>query len=394
MIGYLSKRAVASLAALLVFLTFMFFVTETIIPGDYTTQFVLTMDRDSRAELAEELGIDLPLWQRYLNWLGRLFSGNLGMSFRGDSVTERLMGLIPYTLLVFVTGTAIAFVFGLWLGRVTAWRGPGFLSSSAVFGSVALYTTFPPWLAFLVVYFLVVRFELLPKLAELIGFKPSYNLWQNLRRDIWGASELTVPQVALYMFLTLAGVALVLAAANWLLKRKTRRRLPVLLSLPLLVGGWVGSWFVLGFAPQAADVLYHSSLPILIFALLAFGETMLVMRTSMMDTLKEDYVTTARAKGLPDAVVRDRHAARNALLPVLSRLVVSLPYLLTGLVILEVALEWPGISSAMFDSFYEQDMPMIMGGLLLVGVICAVARLVLDVLYATLDPRIRFGTDS
>jgi peptide/nickel transport system permease protein len=117
---------------------------------------------------------------------------------------------------------------------------------------------------------------------------------------------------------------------------------------------------------------------------------MLIMRTSMTDTLKEDYITTARAKGLPNRLVRDRHAARNALLPVFSRLIVSLPYMLTGLVIIEVAVRWPGLSGSLFGALYQQDMPMVMTGLLVVGLLAAVARLSLDVLYAFLDPRIRY----
>jgi peptide/nickel transport system permease protein len=144
----------------------------------------------------------------------------------------------------------------------------------------------------------------------------------------------------------------------------------------------------------AFEVLSVTASPVLLYVLLSFGETMLVMQTSMQDTLGEEYITAAQAKGIPDRVVRDRHAARNALLPVLSRLLISLPYLLTGLVIVEDVVGWRGMSQALFDSLYQQDMPTVMGGLLVVGVIASVARLVLDVLYAYLDPRIRHRTYS
>jgi peptide/nickel transport system permease protein len=142
------------------------------------------------------------------------------------------------------------------------------------------------------------------------------------------------------------------------------------------------------------DVVTVVAVPVITYVLLSFGETMLIMRTSMMDTLKEEYITTAEAKGLPNAVVRDKHAARNALLPVLSRLVVSFPYLLTGLVIIEDTLGWPGMSGMLFNALYNQDVPVVMGGLILVGLLSAGARLILDVLYAYLDPRIRFQAHS
>ncbi len=385
MIRYLSRRFLSSLIALFLFLTLMFFVTEVMIPGDFTTQFAMTHNRQQREEMQKELGFDLPLWQRYLNWVRRLFSGNLGTSLYGSPVVQVLEGLIPYTLLVFFIGTVVAFLFGQWLGKAVAWRRSGFLSTSATFSAIALYTTFPPWLAFLVTYFFARR-------LRWFRSPRSENPFDGFHQDVWRDFLLTPQTVMLYMVLAFVVVWLVLVVINKILERTLRRRLPVLLRIPLFIGGLVGGWFIFGFGPQALDVLTVAGVPILTYVLLSFGETTLIMRTSMMDTLKEDYVNTARAKGLPDRVVRDKHAARNALLPVFSRLVISLPYLLTGLVIIEDVLHWPGISGALFHSLYNQDMPVVMGALLMVGVLSAVARLILDVLYAYLDPRIRYDT--
>lgn len=397
MIRYLSKRALSSLIALFLFLTFMFFVTEIMIPGDFTTQFALSHNREQREEMRHELGLDLPLWERYLHWLRRTLNGNLGTSLYGPPVIEVLKRMMPYTLLVFFTGTVIAFLFGQWLGKLVAWRGSGLLSSSATFSAIALYTSFPPWLAFLVTYFLA---------RQLGWFRRAYGddpFGRN--RQVWQDSPCPAPTAMLYMVITAVAVALIVVAANKVLERRLRRRSSgwpfghaqgrlAWLELPLFVVGLVGSWFVLGFGPQALDILKVAGLPLITYVLLSFGETMLIMRTSMTDTLKETYVSTARAKGLPDDVVRDKHAARNALLPVLSRLVISLPYLLTGVVIIEQRFDWPGLSGMLFDSFYQQDMPLVLGGLLVVGVLSAAARLVLDVLYAYLDPRIRYRVTS
>jgi peptide/nickel transport system permease protein len=110
----------------------------------------------------------------------------------------------------------------------------------------------------------------------------------------------------------------------------------------------------------------------------------------MEDTLAEEYITVARAKGLPERIVRDKHAVRNAILPVVSRLVMTLPYLMTGVVIIEDVFGWPGVGSALSGSLYQQDMPIAMAILLLVGVFSLMARLVLDILLAYFDPRIRY----
>jgi peptide/nickel transport system permease protein len=371
----------------LLFLTFMFFVAQVIIPTDFTTQFAMGMNHEAREQLAQELGIDQPLWAQYLLWFRRLFSGSLGTSFYGYPVLDALKALIPYTLLVFLTGTLIAFTFGQWLGKVTAWRGPGLFTSSATLGAITLYTTFPPWLAFLITYFLARR-------LDLFRAPFSNNPFDAMRGKVWRDFALTPQTVMLYMVLSFVAVWLGLLVADRLLKRTPMRRLPPLARIPLFCAAMAGSWRLFGFGPQALDILSVASLPLITYVLLSFGETMLIMRTSMMDTIKEDYVSAARAKGLPDRVVRDKHAARNALLPVFSRLAISLPYLLTGLVIIEDVLNWPGISGALFNSMYNQDIPMVMGALLIVGVLAAVARLGLDVLYAILDPRIRYGAEQ
>jgi peptide/nickel transport system permease protein len=216
----------------------------------------------------------------------------------------------------------------------------------------------------------------------------------NTQRGVWLDSPLSPSAIMFYIVAVFVVAWIVVWAVNKGLERFARRHLPlwldVVLYLLLLGAGWLG----VGLGPQVLDVLSLAGLPILTFVLLSFGETMLIMRTSMTDTLKEEYITTARAKGLPNRVIRDRHAARNALLPVLSRLVVSLPYLMTGLVIIERALGWPGLSGALFDSLYNQDVPTALGALLVVGVASAIARLMLDVTAAYLDPRIRFESGS
>jgi peptide/nickel transport system permease protein len=153
----------------------------------------------------------------------------------------------------------------------------------------------------------------------------------------------------------------------------------------------VGIWYAQDIHLYAFDLLRSAALPLLTYVLLIFGETMVIMQSTMTEVMKEEYIKAARAKGLPERVVREKHAARNALLPVLSRLFISLPYLLAGIVIIEDSVNWPGMGTMMFTSLYWQDIPVVMGVLLMIGVLALIARLFLDVLTAYMDPRIRFG---
>lgn len=380
MARYIARRAVSSLIALFLFLTILFFVIEVMIPGDFTYQYLMT--RGARQALQARLGLDLPLWQRYWFWLRTVFGGSLGRSLYGFPVADYLKTLIPPTLLVFVMGAGVAFLLGQWMGKVTAWRGPGFLHGTSTIGAIVLYASFPPWMAYLMTYFFARKLGWFRSVLSDTPF--------STQRGVWVGSSLSPHAVMIYIVAVFVVAWLVLWVVNKVLERVARRRLPVWLDLVLYLLLLVTGWFGLGLGPQVREVLSLAGIPILTFVLLSFGETMLIMRTSMTDTLKEEYITTARAKGLPGRMIRDQHAARNALLPVLSRLVVSLPYLMTGLVIIERSLSWPGLSGALFDSLYNQDVPTALGGLLVVGVASAIARLMLDVVYAYLDPRIRF----
>jgi len=117
---------------------------------------------------------------------------------------------------------------------------------------------------------------------------------------------------------------------------------------------------------------------------------MLLTRNSMLETLREDYILTARAKGLSGRVVRDRHAARNALLPVVTSLVLNLAAVIGGGIITETIFSWPGMGLTLLQAAQQKDIPLAMGALTFVGVLALIAHLVVDVLYAFLDPRIRY----
>ena len=131
-------------------------------------------------------------------------------------------------------------------------------------------------------------------------------------------------------------------------------------------------------------------LPVATLTLISFAGTMLLTRNSMLETVREDYVTAARAKGLPEGQVRDRHAARNALLPVVTSLVYSLLFAIDGSVIVESVFSWPGIGLTLLEAVRSEDLPLVMGAIVFIGLLSLIAHLVVDVLYAWLDPRIRY----
>jgi peptide/nickel transport system permease protein len=130
-------------------------------------------------------------------------------------------------------------------------------------------------------------------------------------------------------------------------------------------------------------------LPLLTLLLLSFGETMLLMRTTMIDVLGNDHVLTARAKGVPDSDVRDKHVARLALLPVLTHFIIHLPYVIIGSFVVEKIFSWRGLGQALFDAADFYDLPVLMGILSVSGIFILSAHLVLDIMNAWLDPRVR-----
>ena len=163
MIRYLIQRLITGLVLLFVFVSILFFAIQIILPGDFASQFTLALSPQQIAGLRSDLGLDLPLQERYLRWIGNILRGDLGRSFtpfgEGPPVMDIILGTLPATLLVFGIGSVLAFSLGVWLGKVTAWKGPGLTSSLITFSSIAFYTSFPPWLAFLLIFFVASRLE-------------------------------------------------------------------------------------------------------------------------------------------------------------------------------------------------------------------------------------------
>jgi len=136
------------------------------------------------------------------------------------------------------------------------------------------------------------------------------------------------------------------------------------------------------------DVLHHMALPALVLALTLYGEYTLIVRSAMLETLGEDYVLTARAKGLSQRAIVIKHALRNATLPIITLMALSLGYIVAGAILIESVFSWPGIGNAVYQAVIERDYPMLQGAFLVLTVSVVFFNFLADVLYFALDPRI------
>ena len=139
----------------------------------------------------------------------------------------------------------------------------------------------------------------------------------------------------------------------------------------------------------AASILHHMALPLLNLVILGLAGHVLLMRNSMLEVMGEDYITTAKAKGLSETRVMYRHAARNALLPVVTAFALSISGTISGGVLTETIFSWPGMGKFLVESTIAQDFPSVQGAFFLLALLTIIANLVADVLYAYLDPRVR-----
>lgn len=154
------------------------------------------------------------------------------------------------------------------------------------------------------------------------------------------------------------------------------------------VGGMVDAGSTATGIELLLDVLHHMFLPALTLTLAYLGEYTLIMRSSLLDVMGEDYLTVAKAKGLRDAVVRKRHAVPNALLPVVTLTAINFGFVLSGAIAVEAVFSWPGLGKATADAIRGPDLPMLQGLFLLFSTAVIFFNLIADLAYAWLDPRV------
>ena len=385
MAKYVARRLVQVVITLVIFQTLLFVILDAQ-PGDITNLYLMNpkVTPEARDAIRANLGLYRPPLERYLQWMGNALTGNLGVSFMHwpRNVLDVVLERAPRTLFLFVTAQLLSFGIGFGLGKQLAWRrGTPFEYRNTVVG-VLFYTVFTPWFGLMMLYVFGLWLDLVP-----LGQFLSPKLW---RRPQY--SEVTGNFVFYRLIATgvlFALIAGILFAATRRLHNK-RKRTTRGAGMALLATVTVVAWALSGIGPLALDMLHHMVMPLIVYTLVTYGGSMLLMRNTMLETLGEDYVMAAKAKGLPDTVVRDRHAARNALLPVMTSLVINLPFALSGGIITESVFSWQGMGLTLLQAVQNEDIPLAMGALSVIGILALVAHLVADVMYAFLDPRIRY----
>lgn len=379
---YLASRLGQVILTLFIYVTLVYFILQAM-PGDITQALVANprIPQSAREALQHQLGLDAPVLVQYFNYIRNFFTGNLGISFSHypRPVWSILVERIPRTFLLFTTSTLLSFYVGYLMGRVIAWRRGRMVDYGATVVGVTFWTAFYPLLALILIWVFAVELDWLP-------------LNQFITPTLWLEAGLSSNTIFHYLILSVLAAAALLGAAYLLIPRWVRRPAS---RLWLVRAAWAGVlallvviWAFSGYARYAWDILAHMILPVLTLTLISFAGNMLLMRDSMLETTREDYVLAARAKGLPDRVVRDRYAARTALLPVVTSFALSLGGVMSGGLVTETVFSWPGLGQILFAAAVSGDYPLATGALAFTGVFVLIAHLVADILYAWLDPRI------
>ncbi|HAX70148.1 MAG TPA: ABC transporter permease [Anaerolineae bacterium] len=140
---------------------------------------------------------------------------------------------------------------------------------------------------------------------------------------------------------------------------------------------------------QWGDILWHMFLPTLTYTIVYMGEYTLIMRSSLMDVLSEDYILTAKAKGLSMFQILKDHALKNAMLPLVTVIAINLGFTVAGAIQIEAVFSWPGLGSAIVEAVGRRDFPMLQGAFLLIAVAVILANMLADLTYTYLDPRVK-----
>lgn len=290
-------------------------------------------------ELIRVYGLDRPIHQQYFSWLHNLLQGDLGWSPSARMPVSRALALrFPATLELMIIGQLLVFFGGLAIGTYTAKRHNRFGDHF-----VRLMTTLGISLpGFVVGLLLLVVFY-----AWLGWFPPG-------RLSPWAQDIVTSSEFHRYTGLNL---------------------------LDSIFNGHLDIFL---------NTLRHLLLPSLAYSLSTLAATIRLMRSSLLETLRKDYVNTARSKGLSEKVVVNKHARRNALLPVITFMSTSIPIMFGGTVIVETVFGYPGMGLLIVHAAHGLDFPAILGSALLVGIVIVSVNLIVDLLYRVLDPTIRY----
>ncbi|WP_276959181.1 ABC transporter permease [Allomeiothermus silvanus] len=329
-----TARRLLGLIPVLLGISLLVFLFLHLIPGDPAV--VLLGERatpEQVAALRERLGLNQPLPTQYVLFLRDLLSGDLGTSiFNLLPIRDQLANRWPATFELALSAMLIAVILGIPLGILAAVRKNSLWDNASTIFSLIGVSMPVFWLGLLLIYLFAVNLHWLP---------PSGRI------SIEGGNA----------FQAISGFFLLDA----LLQRRAM-----------------------------GDVLSHLILPALTLGTIPLAILMRITRSAMLEVLSQDYVRTARAKGLAERVVIFRHALKNALLPVVTIIGLQFGTLLGGAILTETIFSWPGIGLWLYEGILNRDYPVVQGGVVFVALIFVIVNLLVDLSYALLDPRIQY----
>jgi dipeptide transport system permease protein len=305
-----------------------------LLPGDPIVVMAgergLTPER--HAELVAQFGFDEPILVQYWNYLVGVLHGDLGTSFvTKRPVWDEFFALFPATLELSICAIILAIALGVPAGVIAAVNRGKFFDRALMSSALVGYSMPIFWWALL----LIIVF------SGNLGWTP-----------VSGRIDL------LYFFPSVTGFMLI----------------------DSLLSGQDGAF---------VSAVRHLILPTIVLGTIPLAVIARQTRSAMLEVLSEDYIRTARAKGLTPVRVNGLHALRNALIPVVTVIGLSVGTLLAGAILTETIFSWPGIGKWMVDSIFRRDYPVVQGGLLLIAVVVMIVNLTVDMLYGFINPRIR-----
>jgi len=315
------------------------FIIGRVVPIDPVLSIV--GERASEAQIQavrESLGLDQPLWKQFLIYVTDAVQGDLGRSIRtGEDIATEIARYFPATLELATLGTIIGTLVGVPAGVLAATR-PGSLSDQVVRVVGLMGYSMPVfWLGLLG---LLVFYGKLDWVAGPGRLDPSYDMMME------------------FTLTTYTGMILIDSALN-------------------------GAWDVF------RNAISHIILPAGILGYVSMAYISRMTRSFMMNELGQEYITTARVKGMPERRVIWVHAMKNVMVPLITVIALSYAYLLEGSVLTETIFAWPGLGSYITDALFAADMPAVLGGTVVVGVVFVTLNMVSDMLYKLVDPRAR-----
>lgn len=305
-----------------------------LIPGDPVT--VMGGERgfsaEQRAEIEAMMGLDKPLLQQYFIYAGNILRGDLGTSFiTREPVMSEFLSLFPATIELSVCAALFAIFVGLPLGIIAAVKRGSIFDHSVMTISLAGYSMPIFWWGLLLILLVSIQLDLTP-----VAGRIDVIYWVD---DVTGF---------------------------------------------MLIDAWLS-----GEEGAVKSALAHLILPAIVLGTIPMAVIARMTRSSMLEVLGEDYIRTARAKGLSKMRVVMKHGLRNALIPVVTVIGLQVGTLLSGAILTETIFAWPGIGKWLIEAIGRRDYPVVQGGLLMIATIIIFVNLLVDVMYGVINPRVR-----